>query len=71
MDQALIDVRGTLFQAMSIVRMAARAAEDDPDADVDVWVSLDAAHEILSRVADRLQDSESLLADEVLPHGEY
>jgi hypothetical protein len=72
MDSALNDVRGTLFQAMGIVRMASNAIREpiDDKAETDAWTALEGAHEILCRVADRLQSVETILADEV-PHGEY
>jgi hypothetical protein len=73
MDKALNSVRGTLFQAMGIVRMATetiRGGSAYPRADTDAWTALEGAHEILSRIADRLETSETMLADEV-PHGEY
>jgi hypothetical protein len=73
MNTALNDVRGTLFQAMGIVRMSVDTIREPPLGERSItaaWTALDAAHEILCRVADRLQDSETMLADEV-PHGDY
>jgi hypothetical protein len=80
MDTALNEQRGALFEAMGIVRLAARQAErgssDDNDRVLslgeatDVWTALEGAHKLLGRIADRLQSSEMMLADEV-PRAEY
>jgi hypothetical protein len=72
MNTALNDIRQQLFQAMGIVRMAAHTIEDPVyvKAPTDVWTALDGAYDLLCRVADRLQTSETVLLGEV-PHGEY
>lgn len=73
-NRALDDLRDPLFQAMGIVRMTSHAAMDSTYSKVetDIWTSLDVAHEILSRIVDRTQSADALLADEEeVPHGEY
>jgi hypothetical protein len=77
MDTAINEQRGALFEAMGIVRLAARQAERG-DAGrglslgeaTDVWTALEGAHKLLSRIADRLESSETMLSAEV-PRGEY
>jgi hypothetical protein len=72
MNEALLEQRGVLFQAMGIVRMATHVIREPSysRADTDAWTSLDAAYALLSAVADRLESSGTMLADEV-SHGEY
>ncbi len=72
MNTALNDQGVALYQAMGIIRLATTAVRDPAyDREVtDAWTALDAAYAILSGIADRLQDTESMLAEEV-PRGEY
>lgn len=71
MDDALIELRHNLFEAMGIVRLASCAiCEPGYDkAETDAWTSLNVAHALLSGIADRLQSSETLLVGGC--HGEY
>jgi hypothetical protein len=58
---------------MGIVRMTSETIRQGGSYNggaTDAWASLDAAFEILCRVADRLEDSDTMLADEV-SHGDY
>jgi hypothetical protein len=74
MDAAILDQRSILFQAMGIVRMVSRAIQGggsgSRESTVDAWTSLDGAYAMLGSIADRLQDSETMLAVEV-DRGEY
>jgi hypothetical protein len=73
MDEALNEQRAVLFQAMGIIRMARNAIQGRSSyehAATDAWTALDAAYERLCSIADRLEDSETMLADEVT-RGDY
>lgn len=80
MDRALNDQICALFEAMAIVRLAARQAERGSSDDngpvlslgeaTDVWTALDGAHKLMGRIADRLASSETMLSEEV-SRGEY
>jgi hypothetical protein len=58
-----------LFQAMSIVRLATRAAQRGSGGDgsiaaadaLDVWAALEVAYALFDRIADKLQDCETML----------
>jgi hypothetical protein len=74
MDTALNKQRGALFEAMGIVRLATRRAQRSGDDDgrelslgeaPDVWTAIEGAHKLLGRIADRLESSDAMLADEV------
>jgi hypothetical protein len=69
MDEALLDQRIALFQAMGIVRLASATLRNSAIG-ADEWTALDGAHAILSTVADRLECTETMLADDV-PRGNY
>jgi hypothetical protein len=80
MDTALNEQCCALYEAMAIVRLAARQAQSRCHVgdrkvshlgeETDVWTALDGAHKLLGLIADRLESSETMLADEV-PHGNY
>jgi hypothetical protein len=71
MDAALNDQRAKLFEAMGIVRLAIRAAQRGSGNDgsvamvdaVDIWTALNGAYALFDRVAGKLQDSETMLAE--------
>jgi len=71
-NDALTDLRETLFRAMGIVRMASNTIREPSyrGAETDAWTSLNTAHEILCGVVDRLQSTETMFAEEV-SRGEY
>jgi len=71
MDKALNNLCCDLFQAMGIVRLASDAVREPPLGQrslQDAWAALDGAYELLTRISDRLQDCETMLAKEV-SHG--
>lgn len=73
MDTALNEQCCALFEAMGIVRLAARQAQRCSEAggrevshrgeSTDVWTALDGAHKLLSRIADRLESTETMLSN--------
>jgi hypothetical protein len=68
MDEALNSQRCDLFQAMGIVRMASDTVREPKRGQrslQDAWAALDGAYELLTRISDRLQDTETMLAKEV------
>jgi hypothetical protein len=72
-DSALNEQRANLFQAMGIVRMAIDTIREPALGERSItaaWTALDGAYTLLSKVADRLQDSETMLSKEV-SRGEY
>lgn len=72
MNDALCDQRIALFQAMGIVRLATATLRNlSADRETtDAWTALEGAYAILSTMADRLESSETMLADEV-PRSKY
>jgi hypothetical protein len=71
MDEALLDQRIVLFQAMGIVRMASKTIQRDASHSADAWTALDGAYELLSGIADRLECADAMLSDEVPERGVY
>lgn len=72
MDKALNDVCGDLYQVMGIVRMATETIREPTLGERSItaaWTALDGAYKLLDIITDRLQTSETMLAEEV-PHGE-
>jgi hypothetical protein len=72
MEAAFIEQRAVLFQAMGIVRMASETIREPyhAKAHTDAWTALGGAYALMGLVADRLQDSETMLAEEV-SRGDY
>ena len=58
---------------MGIVRMASEAIQRSgrERADTDAWTALNGAYALLSRIADRLESSEPILAEEAPTRGLY
>jgi hypothetical protein len=71
-DVALQDLRGQVLQAAVIVNLATKAIRDSGSHDsvTTAWTSLTAVHALMSKIADRLQSSETVLLG-YAPRGEY
>lgn len=69
-DEALLDQRIVLFQAMGIVRLASKEIQREHGR-ADAWTALDGAYELLSRIADRVECADAMLSEEVPERGVY
>jgi hypothetical protein len=69
---ALTCQRASLFQVLGIVRMAAQTIREPgyKHAETDVWEALDGAVELIGPILDRLENYETLVAEEVR-RGDY
>jgi hypothetical protein len=66
-DTDLTNQSMAIFRAMGIVRLASEAIQNSSyaDAKTDAWMALEVAHELLSRIPERIESIQNMLADQV------